>query len=98
MLPTDALQRPPGIGNVNRLVSDAAKIAMSKASEQLEHFIRAGVASQTGSGDIDRRLVPLLHCRNKCLARLMSRWQRRVIHSRHRPISLFDVPSLGRFE
>jgi hypothetical protein len=98
MLPANGLQRSPTVGDINGLMADLAKIAHAIATENLEHFLRAGGAGEGCYRQIGGGLIPVVHGIGKGLAGFMGWRKFRFIDRSHRPIALFDILRLGGFE
>ena len=69
VLPADALERPPTVGHVDRLVADVAEVAAPIADEELVDFVGPGRPGQAGDRRVGGRLVPVVHRRDERLRR-----------------------------
>src|SRR5690606_20694382 len=65
MLPTDGLQRAPGVGNIDRLVADVAEVPRAVTAEDLEDGIRALRAGEPRHGRVDGFWIPAVHSLRK---------------------------------
>ena len=65
VLPADALERPPTVGDVDRLVADRAEVAGAVAEEELVDLVGTGGAGQAGDRRVGGRLVPVVHRRDE---------------------------------
>ena len=98
MLPADGLQGAPAIGNVDRFMTDLAKIPRAITAEYLEQLIGARGTRESADGGIRGSFIPIIHGLDECLLRLLRRGHFGFIRRSHGPVAFTDILGLRRFE
>ena len=89
MAPADALQRPPGVGGVDRLVANIAEVARPIAPQGFQDFRRAGRADERDNRSIRSFFVPVVHGVHEPLTCLMRGRQLAFLDRGHHPAAAF---------